>query len=216
MRKKCIVGIIMGLALLAFTGCGAGDGKAGQDESVDLKPVIYLYPENDGEEISVSLDYNGELIELIPEFNAENTWNVTATKDGRITFEGREYDYLFWEGVPRFEYDFYTGYCVKGSETAAFLDSKLTELGLNEAEKSEFLKFWLPDMEKNPYNMISFQDRAYKGGAKLSVSPEPETLIRVFMAWYPSDHYIKINPQILDTPSRSGFTVVEWGGNKIR
>ncbi|MBR1855874.1 MAG: hypothetical protein IJ803_02230 [Oribacterium sp.] len=71
-------------------------------------------------------------------------------------------------------------------------------------------------MEKNPYNMISFQDRAYKGGAKLSVSPEPETLIRVFMAWYPSDHYIKINPQILDTPSRSGFTVVEWGGNKIR
>ncbi len=214
MRAKGVVGMFLGCMLVVF--CALGCGHNNVAEGVDLKPVIYLYPENDGQEISVSLDYNGDLIELIPEFNAENTWNITASKDGRINFEGVEYDYLFWEGVPKFKYDFYTGYCVKGSETGAFLRNKLSELGLNESEIAEFLKFWLPDMEKNPYNMISFQDKVYTDGAKLSVTPEPDSVIRVFMAWYPSEHFVKINPQIFDTPERKGFTVVEWGGNKIK
>ena len=113
------------------------------------------------------------------------------------------------------EYDFFTGYCVKGSETEAFLRDKLPELGLNDAETNEFLRFWLPDMENNPYNIISFQDKTYQRGAKLTVNPAPDTMIRVFMAWYPSDSYVKINPQMLDTPSRQGFTVVEWGGNRV-
>ena len=105
---------------------------------------------------------------------------------------------------------------MKGSETEAFLRSKLAELGLNEAETNEFLRFWLPDMENNPYNIISFQDKTYQKGARLTVTPEPDAVIRVFMAWYPSDIFVKINPQILDTPSRQGFTVVEWGGNRVR
>ncbi len=216
MRKKSIVGMIMTIALLALVGCSGGALPNDTPEGVDLKPVIYLYPQEDGSEISVSLDYDGEITDLIPEFNAENTWNVTANKDGKINFEGTEYDYLFWEGVPRFEYDFFTGYCVKGSETEGFLREKLAEQGLNDAEIEEFLKFWLADMEGNPYNVISFQGKSYTRGAKLSVTPEPDTMIRVFMAWYPSDYHIRINPQILDTPSRNGFTVVEWGGNKVK
>ena len=141
---------------------------------------------------------------------------IYSKDSGTITFEGQQYDYLFWEGVPHFEYDFYTGYCVKGSETESFLRDMLPKLGLNDAEMEEFLKFWLPDLERNPYNMISFQDRTYRNGAKLSVTPQPDTLIRVFMAWYPSDVYVKICPQIIETPERNGFTVVEWGGNKVR
>jgi hypothetical protein len=216
MKKKSIIGILLTAILLTSVGCSTVGAAGEVEESADLKPVIYLYPEEDGQEISVSLDYNGDITELIPEFNAENTWNVTATKDGTITFEGTEYDYLFWEGVPKYEYDFFTGYCIKGIETEAFLRIMLPRLGLNEAEMEEFLKFWLPDMEGNPYNMISFQDRAYKKGAKLTVTPEPDSMIRVFMAWYPSDNYVNICPQIIDTPARAGFTVVEWGGNKIK
>jgi hypothetical protein len=142
--------------------------------------------------------------------------NGKEAVDGKITFEGQEYDYLFWEGVPKFEYDFYTGYCVKGEDTESFLKEKLAQQGLNDAEIAEFLKFWLSDMEGNPYNVISFQGKTYTRGAKLTVTPEPDNLIRVFMAWYPSEHHIRIKPQILDTPSRDGFTVVEWGGNKVK
>lgn len=218
MRKNSIVGMLLSIALVSVVVCTstACNGTQEVQEGVDLKPVIYLYPQEDGTPISVSLDYDGELTELIPEFNAENTWNVTANSDGRITFEGQEYDYLFWEGVPRFEYDFFTGYCVKGSETEGFLREMLPELGLNEAETEEFLRFWLSDMEGNPYNVISFQGRHYTNGARLTVSPEPDNMIRVFMAWYPSDRHIRISPQIIDTPSRDGFTVVEWGGNKVK
>ena len=71
-------------------------------------------------------------------------------------------------------------------------------------------------MEGNEYNVISFQDRTYKKNAKLTITPEPDSLIRVFMAWYPSDKFVKINPQALDKGSRDGFTVVEWGGNQVK
>ncbi len=217
MRKKSLVGMVLSIALVSVVACtNVACNGGGAQEGVDLKPVIYLYPQEDDTAISVNLDYNGDLTDLIPEFNAENTWNVTADRDGKITFEGQEYDYLFWEGVPRFEYDFFTGYCVKGSETEAFLREKLHELGLNEAEMEEFLRFWLSDMEGNPYNVISFQGRHYTNGAKLTVTPEPDNMIRVFMAWYPSERHIRISPQIIDTPSRDGFTVVEWGGNKVK
>ena len=227
MGKKSIVGVVLVGALALGVGLGAFTSSA-SDKSVfnyeacdqcdhevtgrDLKPVIYLYPTEDNTEISVSLDYDGN----IPEFNAENTWNVTANTDGKITFEGQEYDYLFWEGDPDFSYDFFSGFCVAGEDTQAFLDEKLHALGLNDSEASEFMDFWLPMMEGNPYNMISFQTDNYTNGAKLSVSPAPDSVIRVFMAWYPTDKYVKINPQYIEGADRSGFTVVEWGGNKVK
>ena len=214
MKNKNVLGIILTAALTAVVSVNAG--TFGACTGADRKPVVYLYPTEDGTEVSVNLDYDGDITDLIPEFNAENTWNVTANTDGKITFEGQEYNYLFWEGVPKYEYDFFTGYCVKGSETEAFLRGKLPELGLNESETNEFLRFWLPDMESNPYNIISFQDKTYQRGARLTVTPTPDTMIRVFMAWYPSDSYVKIIPQMLDTPSRQGFTVVEWGGNRVK
>nr|WP_297766665.1 hypothetical protein [uncultured Butyrivibrio sp.] len=225
MKRRSIVGMILIALLMGLVGCtsagsnstdrtvGTGGSPA---DSGDLKPVIYLYPLEDNTEISVRLDYDGNLVDLIPEFNAENTWNVTANRDGKITFEGQTYDYLFWEGDPNYSYDFYSGFCVKGEDTEKFLNEKLAILGLNDSERAEFIEFWLPMMEKNPYNMVSFQGSTYNRGAKLTVTPEPDTLIRVFMAWYPTDKYIKINPQYLETPLRGGFTVVEWGGNKVK
>ena len=225
MGKKSIVGIflagvlMLGVGVTAFAANVANVPQKPSDKCIagrDLKPVISFYPTEDNTEISVRLDYDGNLVDLIPEFNAENTWNVTANTDGKITFEGQQYDYLFWEGDPNFSYDFFSGFCVAGADTSAFLDEKLHALGLNDAETSEFMDFWLPMMEGNEYNMISFQTDAYKDGAKLAVSPEPDTVIRVFMAWYPTDKFVKINPQYIEGADRSGFTVVEWGGNKVK
>jgi hypothetical protein len=36
------------------------------------------------------------------------------------------------------------------------------------------------------------------------------------MAWQALDQQIEIEPQILPTFERTGFTVVEWGGSEVK
>lgn len=177
------------------------------------KPVIYLYPEQ-GEEVSVRLDYDGKLTCTYPEY--DNGWHVTAAPDGRITDEnGQEYNYLYWEGETEQEYDFSEGFCVAGENTAEFLEDALDRLGLTRREANEFIVYWLPRMEQNEYNLISFQSEAYTDHARLSIQPEPDTVIRVFMAYKPVENEQEIPEQTLAAPERSGFAVVEWGGCEL-
>ena len=114
------------------------------------------------------------------------------------------------------EYDFSTGFCVPGSGTADFLEDALARLGLNRAEANEFIIYWLPLMQENAYNLIAFQHEAYTKSARLTITPEPDTLIRVFMAFKPLAAPVEIAPQTLEAPARTGFTAVEWGGAACR
>lgn len=181
-------------------------------EDMDYKPVIYLYPE-EKTDVSVKLDYNGELTVTYPEYG--DGWNVTAMPDGTLyDKDGNEYSYLFWEGKSNVQYDFSKGFCVKSEDTAEFLRGALSTLGLTPREYNEFIVFWLPFMQDNKYNVISFQYDCYTDNAVLSVTPEPDTVLRVFMAFYESDEYVDIPKQELTTTERKGFTVVEWGGAK--
>lgn len=181
----------------------------------DYKPVIYLYPEEQTD-VSVKLDYNGTLTVTDPYYG--DGWNVTAEPDGTLTTaDGSVYPYLFWEGERDFEYDITEGFCVNGEDTAEFLSEKLSFLGLSESEKAEFCEFWLPHMEKNAYNIITFRGTDYTDNTVLDIDPLPDTVIRVFMTYTPSDEYVDIAPQTLEAaPDRSGFTVVEWGGAVIK
>ncbi|MBR3753397.1 MAG: hypothetical protein IKK50_09750 [Ruminiclostridium sp.] len=70
-------------------------------------------------------------------------------------------------------------------------------------------------MEENAYNLISFQSEAYTDTAVLTIEPQPDTLLRVFMAWQPLEAPVDIEPQTLTAPARTGFTVVEWGGTQV-
>ena len=144
-------------------------------------------------------------------------WNhFTAHPDGTlIAPDGKEYYCLYWEGIQNTEYDFTQGFCVKGSDTAAFLEWALAEQGLTPREANEFIIYWLPRMEGNPYNVISFQTEAYTEGAVLDIQPNPDSLLRVFMAWYPSDVAVEIEAQSFTPFERVGFTVVEWGGCEL-
>ena len=181
-------------------------------EDMDYKPVIYLYPE-EKTDVSVKLDYNGELTVTYPEYG--DGWSVTAMPDGTLYDEnGNEYSYLFWEGKSNVQYDFSEGFCVKGEDTAEFLRWALSTLGLTPREYNEFIVFWLPFMQDNEYNVISFQYDCYTDNAVLSVTPDPDMILRVFMAFYESDGYVDIPEQELTTTERNGFTVVEWGGAK--
>ena len=88
-------------------------------------------------------------------------------------------------------------------------------LGLTPREYNEFIVYWLPRMEANPYNLIAFQTTAYTDHARLTVAPAPDTVLRVFMAWKPLERPVELPPQALDAPERTGFTVVEWGGTEV-
>jgi len=107
------------------------------------------------------------------------------------------------------------GFCVKGEDTAAFLEDALEKLGLNRKKANEFIVYWLPLMEQNPYNIISFQTDIYTDTAELQIDPAPDTMIRVFMTFKASDYMIRLLPQKLTALERSGFTVVEWGGTEL-
>jgi len=165
--------------------------------------------------VTVKLDYSGRLTCTYPKYN--DGWTVTADPDGTLTdMNGQTYNYLYWEGETYTQYDLSKGFCVKGEDTAAFLEDALAKLGLNRREANEFIVFWLPIMEHNPYNIISFQSDIYTESAKLEVFPAPDTVIRVFMAWQTSDAFVEIEAQELSSPEREGFTVIEWGGTEIK
>lgn len=185
-----------------------------EEEETDAKPVIYLYPPQQTE-VHVELDYDGILTCTYPAYR--DGWTVLASPDGTLTDEDSQtYNYLYWEGKGNADYDFSTGFCVAGEDTAAFLEQILADLGLTRKEANEFIVYWLPRMQDNAYNLISFQTDAYTSRARLHVTPEPDTLIRVFMAWKPLDEAVEIAQQNFQTPTRTGFTVVEWGGAEVK
>jgi hypothetical protein len=183
------------------------------DPNACYKPVIYLYPETETE-VSVKLQLDGKLTCTYPAYNTG--WNITAAPDGTLTDgNGQTYNYLYWEGETAAVWDMSKGFCVKGEDTAAFLEDALAKLGLNRKEANEFIVYWLPLMEQNPYNIISFQTDVYTNAAQLQVEPAPDTLIRVFMAWRAADAFTALEEQELTAPERTGFTVVEWGGTAV-
>lgn len=179
------------------------------------KPVIYLYP-TEQTDVSVSINFNGILTCTYPEY--DDGWNVTAYPDGTLInkVDGLEYSYLFWEGKGVADWDFSSGFVVKGSDTVKFMQEKLEYLGLNTREKNDFIVYWLPLMKHNKYNLITFQATAYENNAKLHIKPEPDSILRVFMAYKALDKYIDIPEQQLNSFNRNGFTVVEWGGTEAK
>ena len=228
MKKLLCLLAALALSLGALTACEPGADESGDstapmttvvpktEEKPDLtaKPVIYLYP-TEPTRVTVELDFDGTLTSVYPAYG--DGWTVDAAPDGTLTdpATGRTYYGLFWEGIANDAYDLSAGFVVPGGDTAAFLEDVLAKLGLNEREANEFIIYWLPRMEHNAYNLISFQQAAYTDQAQLTVTPAPDTVIRVFMAWKPLDAPVAVAPQELAAPAREGFTVVEWGGAEM-
>lgn len=203
-----LLAVVIGLAFQARNSSLEASGQYG-----DAKPVIYLYPETETE-VTVTLDYDGELTCAYPAY--DGGWTVTVRPDGTLTdANGQTYKYLYWEGVSAVEYDFSQGFCVPGGDTAAFLEDALARLGLDRREANEFIVYWLPRMEPNPYNLIAFQADAYTDHARLTVTPEPDSVLRVFMAWKPQESPVDLPEQSLPAFERAGFAVVEWGGAEV-
>ena len=189
------------------------------DDVMMEKPVIYLYPEQT-QDIQVQLNYNGKIIADYPKYNEElKGWSVTAYPDGKIInhADNQEYSYLFWEGQPkeRIDWDLSKGFIVRGEDTKLFLQKTLSKIGLTQKEYNEFIVYWYPLMQNNKYNLIHFADEQYTNNAPLTISPKPDSILRVFMVYKPLEKPIKIEEQEIKPFERKGFTVIEWGGAKV-
>ena len=185
------------------------------DVVVAAKPVIYLYPQQETE-VAVQVELpNGHLTCTYPEYNG--SWNVTAYPDGRLLnhADGQEYSYLFWEGVTNADYDLSSGFVVAGKDTAVFLQEKLAYMGLTPKEYNEFIVYWLPKMQENQYNLVTFQTDAYTDAVPLHITPQPDSMLRIFMVYQPLNAPISIPQPSLIPFERTGFYVVEWGGVEI-
>ncbi len=183
---------------------------------IDEKPVIYLYPSTI-QNVEVRLDYQGELVAHYPNYDFElRGWSVTAFPNGRLVnrADGQEYNYLFWEGRPAMppHYDLSEGFVVRGEDTKIFLQKTLKTLGLTPKEYNEFIVYWMPKMEKNPYNLVHFAGSEYTDTAPLTITPNPDSVLRIFMVLQGMQEPVKIKEQTLKSFERKGFTVVEWGG----
>jgi len=186
--------------------------------SLAKKPVIYLYPPIESE-ISVKIHFSGQLLFTYPEYN--DGWKVIAYPNGTLKnkIDNKTYSYLFWDGEKQYteqERTYETGYIVHKDSTVTFLQQKLAECGLKPQEYNEFIVFWTPYLQKNTWNFVHFRiGKAYDTISTNSVSPAPDTEIRVFMDFKKVDQPFEITPQQLTAPIRNGFTLVEWGGSEL-
>ena len=177
------------------------------------KPVIYLYPEKE-EKINVKVAPVGGFTVTDPEYG--NGWNVNATPEGVITnsADGKQYPYLFWEGgkegvvlTPK------EGFVVAKEDVSATLEKALSQFGLNEQERADFKEFWVPKLSHAPYYFLTFISQSeIDRVAPMTVSPKPDTVIRVLMDYKPFVEAIDVEPLVITSTPRTGFTVVEWGG----
>lgn len=183
------------------------------------KPVIYLYPEQETK-VNVQLTFNGTLTSTYPTLPPEG-WTVTAQPDGTLTDEeGRSYRYLFWEGVADVDWKQDSGFLVKAEDAREFLEQSLTQLGLNELEQNDFITYWLPKLEKNGESFVTFAAGQYTDNAVLTVTPKPDSVLRVQMLISKVDDsnraaFQKLPEQELPHFEREGFVLVEWGGTDL-
>ncbi len=203
--------------------CSKNEGYPGfscfpdnNDSIIVYKPIIYLYP-TQKENIQVRLDFNGNIIADYPDYNVQTKgWNVTAYPNGRIInhSDNQEYSYLFWEGKQKekINWDLSRGFVIRGKDTKEFLQKTLSQIGLIPKEYNEFIVYWYPLMQNNKYNLIHFAEEQYTNTAPLTITPKPDSILRVFMVYKPLDEVIEIEEQKLKSFERKGFSVIEWGG----
>ena len=222
-----------------WTGLGEFDY---QTEGGCGKPVIYLYPPKPTE-VSVKFSTPIRFTTDIPTY--ANGWDVLAQPDGQLTdlqpqltncaaidstvpgseyaqsaCEKNDYPYLYWEGQSSGQYPTSTGgWIVPQANISSFLSQKLAQIGLTEKETSDMMAYWVPELLKKNvpyYRMSFFQTAQMNQFIPMEISPEPNTMIRVFLDWSPLPEMPTVQPQpeVLNHITRSGFTVVEWGGLK--
>ena len=209
----------------------SGDGRGSyynprldKDNNLDMpkKPIVYLYPTVDTD-VTVKLGKPEEITASYPTYDAGTGWRVLAKPSGELVDlqSGRNLYALYYESR-LLDYKFAVegnGFVVKREDITSFLEDKLARLGLSEREAEEFIVYWLPRLSEYEYNYIRFATvDEINQAMPLEINPAPDTIIRVLMTYKGLDEPLAgvKEQQLPDTPTRTGFTAVEWGGSEIR
>lgn len=184
------------------------------------KPVVYLYP-TQVTDVTVAVHVDGEMLTEYPK-STGGKWTITASPDGELFDRAteRRYPYLFWEATRanKVAVDPARAACVSDEDAARFLEDVAAKFALNDKERTDFVSYWLPALERNPLSMVQvLADDEYARWAELDVRPTPDTMIRLFMVFQRVDRRPALMPTTLDLAprARAGFTVVEWGGTNL-
>lgn len=179
----------------------------------DCKPAIYLYP-TQTQQTAVRVDAKGPLTLTIPQY-PQGGWNVTAEPDGTILSDGKEFPYLYYEAeIPDAAFDKPTqGYVASYNELDSLYATVLPQLGLNAKETADFKEYWNKYLPFSPYYFVGVMPVSEVDEIeKLTISPAPDTTIRVRVYFEPLKERRVVESPVVATPARKGFTAVEWGG----
>jgi hypothetical protein len=180
------------------------------------KPAINLYP-TEKTDVHVEVAPQGKMLLTIPQY-PKNGWDVTAYPDGKITSDGKNYPYLYWEAsiADKLISQPNDGYVVAYEDLGKTFDTLLPKLSLNTKEQKEFSDYWLKALPKSKYYFIGIVPQSQVNSiAPLNVSPAPQSVLRVSVYFKALDKRTDVQaPSLADFASfeRKGFTVTEWGG----
>ena len=113
--------------------------------------------------------------------------------------------------------DLESGFVVGTKNLESELRSKLTIIGLNNKETDDMMEYWLPQMlakNKPFYRFSLLQNNELDKLFPMTITPKPQSSIRVFLDWDALDTNTTIPTQKLITYPRTDYTMVEWGGIK--
>ncbi len=175
------------------------------------KPIVYLYPTAP---TAVSVKVGANVTVSDPLYPVSGWKNVWARPNGQLTYRGKSYDSLFWEGQGYGDYPgIVSGTVVKRADVVKTIRAQLAAQGLNAKETKDFMTFWEPKIPNKHYVRLTWLNTSQMNRlAPLTISPKPQTLIRVFLDMDGLDTPITLPAQQLIKVERKGFTVVEWGG----
>ena len=179
------------------------------------KPVIYFYSEKPIT-VTATITTDELLIHSEPGSNVFSpaTWTFLALPNSVLVSRGKQYPYLFYETSyfgKRFSLN--EGWSVERSNLIPLLNEKLPLLGLSKTETNAFVEYWSARLPESRYYSVYVIDRKeIDEKIKLDVNPTPDSVIRVFLAFKPTQSSEVLMLPRIEIPLRYGFTVVEWGG----
>jgi hypothetical protein len=175
------------------------------------KPVIYLYPEAPTD---VNVKIGADVTASDPTYGQDGWNDVLALPGGKLIYQDKSYNSLFWEGIGLGSYpQINSGTVVPSAAAVSTIKKQLSEQGFSGSEISDFLAYWQPKLPNTPYVRLTwFNTSQMNQLAPLDITPKPTTLIRTFLDFQGLEKPISLSPQTFHAPERQGFTVVEWGG----
>ena len=174
-----------------------------------LKPNIYLY--NDiSLEVAVAFEYPELLTVSIPDYN--DGWKVVVSEDGTLADKNGSYGFLFYESISNLsDFQMLTGFRLGVEDRERRFHEILDLYCFNETEKADFIEFWTEVLDPGlVYVMYPQGTDILDRVMPVFTYPGAVNLFRLWFGFEAAD--ITVDAPAIETITRGGLTLVEWGG----